>query len=142
MRRLSPLTLPVLLALTVAAVLAGCAGGPSTPSAVPVAIQDVKTVAGKWAGVYSRDTSSTSQEDWVRLAIDENGTYEFASARQVGVLHGRGKLAVRDGKLYGLSERGGTVVASLFDRGGKPLLKVAAQDAAGMGYTAELTRGQ
>jgi hypothetical protein len=141
MRRFPRLAPPVLLALALAA-LTGCAGGPSTTSAVPVAIQDIKTVAGKWAGVYSRDTSSTSQEDWVRLAIDDNGTYEFASARQVGVLHGRGKLAVRDGKLYGLSERGGTVVASLFDRGGKPLLKVAAQDAAGLGYTAELTRGQ
>src|SRR4029453_19183202 len=59
--RLFPLALPVLLALTVAAVLAGCAGGPSTPSTVPVAIQDIKTVAGKWSGVYSRDTSSMSR---------------------------------------------------------------------------------
>jgi hypothetical protein len=140
--RLFPLALPVLLALTVAAVLAGCAGGPSTPSTVPVAIQDIKTVAGKWSGVYSRDTSSMSREDWVQLAINENGTYEFTSFRQVGALHGRGKLALRDGKLYGLGERGGTLVYSLFDRGGKPLLKVAAQDAAGLGYTAELTRGQ
>jgi hypothetical protein len=92
--------------------------------------------------VYSRETSSSSREDWVELAIKDDGTYEFASFRQVGALHGKGKLTIRDGKLYGRGERGGTSVYSLFDRGGKPLLKVAARDAAGMDYTAELTRGQ
>jgi hypothetical protein len=141
MRPLPHLFLPILAALTVT-VLLGCAGGPATPATVPVAIADLKTVAGKWSGLYSRDTSSSSREDWVELAINEDGTCEFGSFRQVGALHGKGKLALRDGKLYGQSERGGTFVSSLFDRGGKPLLKVAAQDAAGMNYTAELTRGQ
>lgn len=141
MRRLRLLALPVLLALTVSA-LVGCAGGPPAAATVPVAITDIKTVAGKWSGIYARDTTSSSREDWVELAIKEDGTYEFGSFRQVGALHGKGKLTLRDGKLYGQSERGGSLVYALFDRGGKPLLKVAAQDAAGMGYTAELTRGQ
>lgn len=140
MRRLPLLALLVLLAFAITGVL-GCAGGPSAPSIVPVAITDLKTVAGKWTGLYSRDTSSSSREDWVELAIKEDGTYEFGSFRQVGALHGKGKLMLRDGKLYGQGERGSTVY-SLFDRGGKPLLKVAAQDTAGMSYTAELTRGQ
>jgi hypothetical protein len=141
MRRLPHLALPVLVVLTMTALL-GCAGGPPAPSTVPVAIVDFKTVAGKWSGLYSRDTTSSSREDWVNLAINEDGTFEFGSFRQVGALHGKGKLTLRDGKLYGQSDKGGTFVSSLFDRGGKPLLKVAAQDAAGMSYTAELSRGQ
>ncbi len=141
MRRYSLLALTVLLAVTVTG-LPGCAGGPAPAATVPVAITDIKTVSGKWSGLYARETTSSSREDWVELAIKEDGTYEFTSFRQVGVLHGKGKLTLRDGKLYGQGERGGNLVYSLFDRGGKPLLKVAAQDAAGMGYTAELTRGQ
>lgn len=141
MRPLPLLALPVLLVLTATALL-GCAGGSPAQATVPVAIQDLKAVAGKWAGIYSRDTSSSSREDWVQLTINEDRTYELTSSRQVGVLHGRGRLTLRDGKLYGLGERGGTLAFSLFEQGGKPLLRVAAQDAAGMNYTAELTRGQ
>ncbi len=141
MRRLSLLAVPVLLAFAVTGFI-GCAGGVPPAATVPVAIADLKTVSGKWSGIYARDTTSGSREDWVELAIKDDGTFEFTSFRQVGVLHGKGKLTLRDGKLYGQGEKGGTHVYSLFDRGGKPLLKVAAQDAAGMGYTAELTRGQ
>ena len=81
-----------------------------------VPVTEVKSVAGQWAGTLARDTNP--REDWVRVTIDQDGTYDFSSARQIGVLTGKGTLSVKDGKLVGESPRG-TSVYTLYDRGGE-----------------------
>ncbi len=101
--------------VVVSAVFAACAGGPAGPGSVMVPVTEVKSVAGQWAGTLARDTNP--REDWVRVTIDQDGTYDFSSARQIGVLTGKGNLSVKDGKLVGESPRG-TSVYTLYDRGG------------------------
>ena len=137
------LALPVLLALAARRGAGRLRAGALDDLAVPVAIR----ISKRWPGSGRAFTHGTPAARARRTGVqlrDQRRTAPTSSPAPVrsACCTAEVSSAVRDGKLYGLSERGGTVVASLFDRGAKPLLKVAAQDAAGMGYTAELTRGQ
>jgi hypothetical protein len=123
--------------VVVSAVFAACAGGPAGPGSVMVPVTEVKSVAGQWAGTLARDTNP--REDWVRVTIDQDGTYDFSSARQIGVLTGKGNLSVKDGKLVGESPRG-TSVYTLYDRGGKQVLIVDVRLNDGASYSAVLGR--
>ena len=116
-----------------------CAVGPAGPGSVVVPVTEVKSVAGHWAGTLARDTSS--REDWVRVTIEEDGTYDFSSSRTIGVLTGKGKLSVKDGKLVGEGPRG-TTVYTLYDRGGKQVLIVDARLHDGATYSAVLSRAR
>ncbi|HSE06339.1 MAG TPA: hypothetical protein VLK35_19485 [Methylomirabilota bacterium] len=140
-KEVSILALPRAVALiglvVVAAVFAACASGPAGPGSVMVPVTEVKSVAGRWAGTLARDTAS--REDWVRVTIDQDGTYDFSSARQIGVVTGKGKLSVKDGKLVGEGPRG-TSVYTLYDRGGKQMLIVDVRLNDGATYSAVLGR--
>lgn len=102
-----------------------------------VPVTEVKSVAGHWAGTLARDTSS--REDWVQVHIEPDGTYDFTSARQIGVLSGKGKLEVKEGKLVGEGPRG-TSVYTLYDRGGRQVLIVDVRLHDGVSYSAVLGR--
>lgn len=99
--------------------LAGCA---STSPPTPVAVTDVKSLAGKWAGVAQGPGSN--QQDYVEMTIREDGTYEVTSSRTMGNLRGSGKVVVREGQvvLEGTHARGtGTLMS---ERGGERILRV------------------
>lgn len=131
------------VALTLLAVVCtifpACASGPAGAGSVMIPVTDVKSVAGRWAGTLARDTSS--REDWVRLTINPDGTYEFSSARQIGVLSGKGTLSVKDGKLVGEGPRG-TSVYTLYERAGKEVLIVDVRLHDGATYSTSLGRAR
>ena len=58
-------------------------------------------------------TPTAKNDDWVNVSIQDNGDYEFASYRTIGVFSGKGKLAVKDGKAVTQREKG-TVTMQLF----------------------------
>jgi hypothetical protein len=136
MRRSGRASLVVLVAGVVAA-LAGCAGTTGSPTETLVPIQSVETVAGKWTGLLAR--GSSRREDFVELTIGKDASYRFATSRTIGVLQGSGTLTLKDGQLVSASEHG-SATYRLYDRGGKPILKVNAVEARGVRYSAELSR--
>ena len=93
--------------------------------------------AGKWEGVLKRHppASELLGEDWLTLTIEDSGTFEIESDRDIGVLKGSGSLHLRDGRLE--SECGLTY--TLHERDGKSVLIVQAHDRKGTRYHAELT---
>jgi hypothetical protein len=131
---------PIVTVALTAGVLAGCAGmtptGPAEAVVVPIA--SFETVKGKWAGIITRSPASR-REDVVELTVDQDGSYRFTSARQIGVLQGGGKLQLKDGALSSASEHG-SATYRLVDRGGQRVLKVDAVDRNGHRYSGELTR--
>jgi hypothetical protein len=127
-----------LLVLGVVATLLGCAGATGSSSAeTPVPIRSVETVAGKWSGLLER--GSSRREDLVELTIGKDGSYRFESARTTGALRGSGTLMLKDGHLSSASEHG-SATYRLYDRGGRPILKVDAVGAQGTRYSAEFSR--
>ena len=88
----------LVLAPFAAAVLAGCAAGPST---------DFSNLAGAWSGVQMRDTGDPRPMD---VTILPDGSYTWASN---GVTVTDGQLSLEDGGLVYANDAGsrGTVVA-------------------------------
>jgi hypothetical protein len=70
-----------------------------------VAIQDVKSVAGRWSGIVYGRPGGNRGRDWVELAIQEDGTYTVASARMIGVFTSSGTVSLGDGKLTAGGEK-------------------------------------
>lgn len=125
--------------LLVGLVLTGCASAPPPAPATPVAITDFKMVAGTWAGVVRGLAGSRDdQGDWVEMHIGESGSYDFGAARTIGMLSGKGNLALRDGKLAVEGDRGQATLA-LFQREGKRLLRVDGKLRSGTPLSGELT---
>ena len=117
------LPLARLLVATLALTVAGCAEMSQSPPALsPVAITDIGSVAGKWAGPVTGLATRRDQDDWVNVVIAPDGTYDFGIYRTIGVFGGKGKLTVQDGKLALRSDRG-TGTLSLFEGGGKRVLR-------------------
>jgi hypothetical protein len=113
-----------------------CAG-PQTSSGGPgvtVPITDVKTVAGTWAGLASREAGG--QDDWLEIRLHENGTFEAFSARQIGAFIGKGTLTLNGGRITAVGPRGSAVL-TLYNRQG-PVLVVDFRDVNGIQYSAEL----
>jgi hypothetical protein len=103
-----------------AASLIGCASaGPVTP----VAVSDVKSVAGTWKGIVYRSTFDPEQ---IVLTIREDGSYDFVSAQLVGTLRGRGKMVVSDGRLLIEGEKGRGVATLLRNPAGDRVMNVEA----------------
>jgi len=119
----------------IAAVIAGCAGTDGGPSRILIPLTDTKSVAGNWSGNFLRD--ATSQLDFVKLTINDNGTYEISSTRQIGVFQGSGKASVQSGKLLIEGERG-SAIFSLYDQGGNKYLKGQAKTKDGDTFSGEL----
>ena len=88
--------------------LVGCA---SVRALTPVAVSDIHSVAGRWAGkVYSsRDVKPES----VELVIQEDGSYHIESREIHGASHGRGKIMLREGRLILQGEDSSRGIATL-----------------------------
>src|SRR4051794_19988434 len=124
--------------LLVVATMTGCAGARtvSERQGAVVPVTDLGAVAGTWEGLAARDSSD--REDWLRLSINPDGTFEGYSARQIGVFAGKGTLAVRDGKVAAVGPHGKAVL-TLYERNG-PLLLMRFTDTDGVTYSGQLRR--
>jgi hypothetical protein len=103
----------------------------------PVAISDIKSVAGRWSGILHGRPGGTRQQDWVELALHEDGTYTLASARMIGVFSGSGTLSLADGRLASQGEKA-QVMLTLHQGGGKRFLRVEGTMASGQPLRADL----
>lgn len=107
------------------------------PQWVQVPIADFNSVAGKWEGVLITQPRSRD-EQWVRVRIGEDGTYEFASYRDIGVFQGRGSFTLKDGRMTLTTERG-TATCTLYTANGRHLLRATGVAKTGVEYSADLT---
>jgi len=106
----------------------------------PTAITDIKSIAGKWEGIMIRTPKSRS-DDWVNVSIQENGDYEFASYREIGVFSGKGTLNVKDGKATAQGEKGTVTVQLFTDKAsGQSMLRAEGKGKDGISYRAELKK--
>jgi hypothetical protein len=101
-----------------------------------MAILTFKNAEGTWTGIL-KTTPRARHDDWVTLVIRENGSYQFESVRTIGVLQGQGTFTLTDGKLRTDTE-GGSAVATLYEEGGRRMLKVEATAKDGTHYSADL----
>jgi hypothetical protein len=99
-------------------------------------IHSFGSVAGKWAGLLVR-APKVRKDDWIRLSIDHDGRYEFATYRTIGVFSGRGYFTLADGKLTVTTERG-TATGSLLVSDGLQMMRFIGIMEDGTQYTAEL----
>jgi hypothetical protein len=134
-------TLPlVMLALVTIAMIAApadlYAARPTQPTAV--AISDMQSVVGRWSGILYGRPGGQRGQDWVELAIHEDGTYTLASARTIGVFEGTGKARLQDGRLITEGEKGGRATFTLYQRGNKRFLRVDGSLASGQPLQADL----
>jgi hypothetical protein len=74
----------------------------------------------------------------VELTIAPDGTYRYFSARTIGVLQGKGTLAIQDGRLTSATSPGFS--GRLVERDGKSVLQVRAVAENGVEFSADLTR--
>lgn len=95
--------------------LGGCAAGGPTASATPVAVSDVASVAGRWAGLLTI-AGGRDREDYVEVTVDGNGTYRAAAARTIGLLDTTGTISVSAGRLIIKGESGGQGTAVLYSQ--------------------------
>ncbi len=115
-----------------AASLVGCASfGPLTP----VAVSDVKSVAGTWEGVVYR---SGSEPDYVTLTIREDGSYDVGSRQTIGASRGKGQIVIREGRLILQGEKGHGVGTLLSSSGGDRVMRIEATLSDNSLLTAEL----
>ncbi len=106
----------------------------------PTAITDIKSISGKWEGLMIRTPKSRS-DDWVNVSIQDNGDYEFASYRTIGVFSGKGNLAVKDGKALAQGEKGSVTIQLFTDKNrGQSMLKAEGKGKDGISYRAELKK--
>ena len=107
------------LIVGIVASLAGCA---STGSSTVVPVTDMKSLAGKWAGVA--EGPGSAQQDYVEMNIREDGTYDVTTSRTMGRFRGTGKITLSGGQLtlQGPDSKG---VGSLMSgSGGERVLKI------------------
>jgi len=108
------------------------------PSAA-VGIADFKTVAGVWEGILLGLPNPRDEGDWVMMTIREDGSYEFASFREIGVFQGSGTLRLSEGQLFLEGARGGRATFTLYAENGRRLLRADAVARDGQRLTANLT---
>ena len=128
----------VLTAFTIglSATLVGCiSAGPVRP----VAVSDIKTVAGTWKGVvYPRSESEPNQ---ITLTIHEDGSYEVVSVQQpIRTSRGTGKIVISNGRLIMEGERGRGMGTVLRDSAGTLMMTVDATLTDNSTLSAQLSR--
>jgi len=129
--------------LGIGAMVALCGlGACSSPSgggssATPVAVTDVRSVAGKWAGLVDA-LGPRSDDQYIEVTVREDGTYRATAARTIGFMDAQGRLQPSDGRLLVLGDSGSRGTAVLLTRDGGPLLQVEVTNAAGTRRTARL----
>jgi len=103
-----------------AAALVGCASvGPISP----VAISDIKSVAGTWKGVvYGAGPESKN----VELTIREDGAYDIVFSQPYGESSGKGKVEISEGRLIVHGEKGRGVATVLSNRAGDRVMNIDA----------------
>ncbi len=108
----------------------------------PAQITDIKSISGKWEGLMIRTPKATN-DDWVNVSIQDNGDYEFASFRTIGVFSGKGNLAVKDGKAVAQGEKGNVTIELFTDKAkGQSMLKAEGKGKDGISYRAELQKAK
>ena len=128
-------TLALMTSIVVATSTGLRAASRSSPTAV--AISDIKSVAGRWSGILYGRPGGQRGQDWVELALHEDGTYTLASARTIGVLNGSGSLRLADGRLIAEGENA-RVTMTRYQRGSKQFLRVEGTMASGQPLRADL----
>jgi len=106
------------------------------PPSTPVSISTFQSVAGKWAGIM-RTTPRSREDDWITVTIREDGAYHFEAVRPIGIMQGQGTFTITDGKLRAETERGWGE-ATLYEEGGRRMLKIIGATKDGVQYSAEL----
>ena len=125
---------------SVMALFVGCAGirPYEPPPQIEVSLTSFSPVAGKWAG-FLKTEPRLKKADWVKVKIEEDGSYSFANYRDIEVLQGKGTFTLAHGLLMEVSDRG-RITGRLYDQGSKQRLKFEATGPDGAQYEAELTR--
>ena len=106
----------VLTAIVVVASAASLLGCASYGPVIPVAVSDVKSLAGTWEGIVYR---SDFERGSVALTIHDDGSYDIVMTGSSGTSRGRGRILVSDGRLLVEGEKG---------RGGGTVLRNRAGD--------------
>ena len=116
----------------------GCAPieQPPPPPSTPVSVSAFTQVAGNWAGIL-KATPRLRKDDWVTVTIHNDGSYQFKSVRTIGIMHGEGTFTLDDGKLRSETDRG-WIVATLYEEGGRRMLKAEGATKEGTQYSADL----
>ena len=79
----------------------------------------------------------------MNVSIQDNGDYEFASYRTIGVFSGKGNLAVKDGKAMAQGEKGSVTVQLFTEKTkGENMLKAEGKGKDGISYRAELQKAK
>jgi len=73
----------------------------------------------------------------VTLTICDDGSYDFVSVRTSGIFQGQGTCTLIDGKLKTETERR-WAIATLYEEGGRRMLKVEGATKDGVQYSADL----
>ncbi len=142
MRRL----ISAVLVIAMYVAVGGCVTATPTSSSgaqTPVAIKDLKSVTGKWAGLgqgpWAGSIFGGHTADWVEFTIQDDGTYEARSYREIGVFRSAGTLTVSDNVVHWKSDRSRGVMYLVADQDGKRVLKLKGELASGAGaLTADL----
>ncbi len=118
----------VMTLLTLGACASGGAGAPaggsaSTTVGAPVAVTDLKSVTGRWAGLMDLPGGGRDVQ-YLEVTVLEDGTYRATSARTIGMMDRQGTVALSDGRLVLRGESGARGTATLFSREGQPTLMV------------------
>ena len=71
------------------------------------------------------------------LTICDDGSYDFVSVRTSGIFQGQGTCTLIDGKLKTETERR-WAIATLYEEGGRRMLKVEGATKDGVQYSADL----
>ncbi len=102
-----------------AASLVGCASfGPLSP----IAVSDVKSLAGSWKGVvYGYGGASRTDVD---MTIREDGSYRVAARHGIGTSHGEGKILINEGRLVIQGVRGEGVATLMSNPAGQRVMLV------------------
>jgi hypothetical protein len=100
----------------------GGEGVRATDGRVPVA--DVRSVAGRWAGLMDLPGGSRNEDQYVEVDVRPDGTYRAKAARTIEFLDVEGTVAVRDGQLVMQGRQGARGQGTLFSRDGAPLLMI------------------
>ena len=106
------------------------------PPSILVSISTFNNAVGKWTGAL-KATPRLKNDDWMTLTVRNDGSYDFESVRTIGIFHGKGTFTLIDGKLRTETERG-WALATLFEEGGRRMLKVEGKTKDGTQYTADL----
>lgn len=125
---------------SVMALLVGCAGIQpyEPPPPLELTLTSFSPVTGKWAG-FLKTEPRVKRPGWVKVKIEEDGSYSFANYWGIEVLQGKGIFMLANGLLMEVSDRG-RITGRLYDLGSKQRLEFEATATDGAQYAAELTQ--